>query len=112
MKTLLIAVLLTISASVFANPADIVRGSGCIFFDDNGTPWVDATSDFQMVFTNNEDGDANVRCEGYLPEGAALPDRALHFNFDNTGFVCLGGDEMWKMTVTPSGRATFTCHLN
>ena len=111
-KLLLVSALLTMSASIFADPADVIRSNGCIFFDDNGTPWADSTADLQFVFTNNEDGNANVRCEGYLPEEAALPERALHFNFDNTGFVCLGGDESWKMTVTPSGRATFTCHTN
>lgn len=90
--------------------ADVVRGNGCIFFDANGTAFVDPDARVQIVATNNRRGNANVYCQGSLPAGATLPSRAMHFDFDNTGFSCLAGDD-WKMTVTPSGRASFTCHV-
>lgn len=88
----------------------MVRSSGCVFFDANGTPWVDADSRVQIVSTNNPRGNRSAYCQGSLPAGAALPDRAMHFDNSNTGYVCLAGDD-WKMTVSPSGQASFTCHV-
>ncbi len=90
--------------------ADIARGEGCIFFDANGTPWLDADARVQIVTTNNGRGNRNAYCQGSLPAGAALPTEAQHFDNSNTGYISLAGDD-WKMTVSPSGRASFTCHV-
>jgi len=91
--------------------ADIVRGSGCAGFDANGTPAFDPAAQVQVVFTNNKNGVANARCEGNLQPGQVLPTKALKFNFANTGFFCLGGDETWQEVVTPSGNFSLICHL-
>jgi hypothetical protein len=89
--------------------ADVLRTNGCVFFDANGTAWFDADARIQIVTTNNPRGNQNVYCQGSLPAGATLPDRAMQFDFASTGFTCVGGQE-WKMTVSPSGQASFTCH--
>ena len=94
MKTLLtigtsLTLLMGISAFAF-NQADVVReDQGCTFFDGNGDPIaVDCT--VQRVYTNNEKGTFNLWGKAHLPEDAVLPERAMHFGFDNTGFTCEG----------------------
>lgn len=99
------------TAPVYAGPADIVSGQGCVGFDANGAPWYDPNAEFKIVFTNNPNGNANVKCTGHLPDAAPLPDRAMHWDFNNTGVPCLGGDEKWKAVTTPNGAFSFTCHL-
>ena len=90
--------------------ADIVRGTGCFFFDANGKEHFDPSANSQIIFTNNPKGNAIFRCDGHLPDGAPAPSRAMRFNHSNTGFECLGIDD-WTMVVTPSGRGSVTCHI-
>jgi len=106
------ALILTVTpgTGVVRASADIVRGTGCVFFDANGTPFVDPAATFQIVATNNGNGTVNARCQGTLT-GGVLPSKAMHFDGPSTGFTCLGGVDEWKMTVTPSGNGSFTCHI-
>jgi hypothetical protein len=92
-----------------AMQADIIRGLGCNFFDANGSLYHIPGARLE-VHTNNARGNTNVMCQGSLPDGAALPSRAMQFSFDNTGFTC-NGSTNWKGQITPSGRFSFTCHL-
>ena len=89
-------------------PADVIRDDqACVFFDGNGEPvGVDCT--VQRVYTNNDKGTWNLWGKAVLPEDAVLPDRAMHFDFDNTGFTC-DGSEVWRGTLTPKGRFSISC---
>lgn len=88
--------------------ADIVRGTGCVFFDATGAPFEDPGAAFQVVSTGNARGNTTVTCHGSLPAGAELPTRAMHWDFGNTGFTCLEEGD-WNGVTTPSGQASFTC---
>ena len=89
-------------------PADVIReDQSCVFFDGNGDPaGVDCT--VQRVHTNNDKDTWNLWGKAVLPEGAVLPDHAMHFDYDNTAFTC-DGSEDWKGTLTPNGRFSISC---
>jgi hypothetical protein len=98
------------SAAASIASADVVRSSGCVFFDAAGDAHFDADARLQIVRTNNARGTAAATCHGSLPDGADAPSQAMHFDFASTGFTCIGS-EVWTMTVTPSGHASFSCRI-
>ena len=107
---ILTGILPIVPSSATAEGADVVRyEGGCVFFDANGTPWVDPAATIQYVVTNNGRGNRNVTCHGELPAGATLPTSAMQWDQSNTGFTCLGGDD-WSGVSISSGNASFTCH--
>ncbi len=90
--------------------ATIIRSTGTIWFDGNGTPTVIPDGNIQIVATNNGRGNVNVRAFGTLPAGAALPATAMHFDNANTGFNCgFGGTIRFSGVTTPSGQFSFRC---
>jgi hypothetical protein len=97
--------------AAFAVPADeqaeVIRSNGVTWFDANGAPVFVPEADVQRVMTNNNRGNVNVRIHGTLPDGTALPDRAIQFTTESTGFTCFGVE--FKGVTTPSGQFSVTC---
>jgi hypothetical protein len=103
--------IISLTSPALAEGADVLRTNGCIVFDANGVPVFDPEAQVQIVNTNNKNGNISATCKGQLPAPGVLPDRALRFNFENTGFFCIvPGNEDWQEVVTPSGQAHLTCH--
>jgi hypothetical protein len=87
--------------------ADVIRSNGILWFDANGATVFVPEADVQRVVTNNPRGNVNVRIHGTLPAGTALPDRAMQFTTESTGFTCFGVE--FKGVTTPSGQFSVTC---
>lgn len=100
------------SSSGSAKP-QIIRDLGCIFFDANGTEFIDGAAEIQIIYTNTQSGAYAITCRGELPEGAVLPTEVMHWDpADKSEYACQPGAEVdeWRMTIFPSGTARFTCH--
>lgn len=110
-KLLAIAAVSVIAAAAvaFQPPmgADIARDFiGCGVWDAAGMFYVVTDGHNQLVQTNNDKGIWNYYCQGQLPEGATLPDRAG--SFVPEGVTCLGNGS-FRQVVTPSGNFTTVC---
>jgi hypothetical protein len=64
-------------------PATVIRSDGCSVVDANGVHYFDADCRLQIV--ENDNGYL-VQAQGRLPEGAALPNRALRRDITELGF--------------------------
>ena len=83
-----------------------INGLGCGMMDaDGGVQWV--TSDRAVITPN---GKERITCKAKrIPNSSG---RAVHFNYENTGFACgtdLGPTRDWHQTISSSGNATLTC---
>ncbi len=78
---------------------------GCLVFDGDGN--LAFTPEGRAVITSNN---VHVKCQiKGLPNSTG---KAQKFNFDNTGFTCIGEPEpTWHETVSASGNATLTCNV-
>jgi len=115
MKTLLLTITSIAAlgtASVNAEPTEIIRTTGCYLLDGAGTPFFDPECDKQFVITNSRNDNVNVNAKGRVPEGYVFPNRGMKWSGDtNPGFTCLGSNTTWRMTVSPSGNISLTCNL-
>lgn len=108
--------LFSLAASIFAALLGTVSAQAVVADPPTSCPGIDAN---HTVFNFNTDFAAStpsesgiVRCSGTLPEGAALPRKALRFPGEEFGATCstpLGSTPDWRMTVTPIGRVSFVC---
>ena len=114
MKSSLIAILLVlVSASTFADPAYKFHGDFVSVMDADGLPWACDDTSYTIVYNNGHPAGMLVAGKCWLPEEAALPDKAYSYDALETGLWCgcfLCPDES-KFTVTPSGRVNFQCRV-
>lgn len=103
--------LIAVSCCVFfanvvaAEPAEVLRDQSCLQFDSD---YVTSLSDSNItVNTNSANGNITFMCKssGFKNDTK----KRMVFNFDNTGFTCLG-DTNWQQILTPSGQAITRCH--
>jgi hypothetical protein len=102
--------LLCAATSAFAGAPSIhINGFGCGMIDGDGNPFIADIS--SVVITSS--GNANLKCQtkGTVPNSTG---KAVVYNFENTGITCettSGVTAKWKETVSASGNATLTCHM-
>jgi hypothetical protein len=82
-----------------------IDGFGCALFDGDGNLAL-ATGTSAVITSQG----IHIKCQVKgLPNSTG---KAQHFDFDNTGFTCIGEDEpTWHETVSASGNATLTCNV-
>lgn len=72
------------------------------------------TSDSHEVLTRvDTSGNTMFKCKVKL--GLPPPNGAVICDFENTGLPCItssGGTNEWQETISASGQATLTCHIN
>jgi hypothetical protein len=99
-----------VAGTASAGPAEVISQTGTIWFDGDGTPVVVPDGNIQIVVTNNDNGNINVRAYGTLPEGSVLPTKAQQYTDESTGFICgFGGTTSFRGVTTPSGQFSFQC---
>jgi hypothetical protein len=93
-----------------SSQAAIFNSTAVFWFDGDGNALLIPDANIQVVVTNNSRGNVNVRGFGTLPEGAVLPTRTMHWDNENTGYICgFGGTVEFSGVTTPSGQFSFTC---
>lgn len=112
MKKLFLATLalaLCASALAMAYPgASVIVNDGCTVVDANGAWFFDAECRLQIV--ENANGYL-VNAHGQLPEGAALPDKAMRRSITDMGFSwCFTPGDRGETVLTPSGNFNVSCH--
>jgi hypothetical protein len=100
-----------------ADRAVVVRSDGnCTLFDGNGME-VSGTA-FKATFTQSNSGNATAQCVGDVTPSSTA--RAVHYNFQTTGELCVIFDpttmatrttQNWEETVSATGNARITCHF-
>jgi hypothetical protein len=107
----LVAALSVLAVSVAsAEPAEVLDyTAGVIAFDGNGVPVFVLEAEYHRVYTNDDADTLNVTIKGTLPDGAALPDRAVRFETLHAGYHCTAGAYFFKYTLTPKGNFHYTC---
>ena len=99
--------------SAEAEAAVIGLGVDCNMFAGDGTVFTLGVG--QEVDTNNGrivEDDGKLTCVAMQPEDIPLNDRAVMFNFENTGFFCSTGSDLtatWREVVSASGRVALMC---
>jgi hypothetical protein len=101
--------------SAKAASAVVIRGNTCFVFDGNKNV-VETTGSVSVVTTGNT---SQITCIAKVPPSST--GKVVIYNFSNTGESCETSQSditgslptlQWLEVVTPSGRATLTCHLN
>lgn len=89
--------------------ATIIRGDFCALFDAEEALWFDFGCRIQSVRTKNG---YVYHVHARLPNGAALPDRALRRKVSDIAGItgCFESGDRGDMVVTPTGRVNITCH--
>ena len=112
-KILGVAAALVLAAGVLAfttsnGPATVITGDGCWVADANGALYWDGACRIQIV--TNDNG-FMVNAKGQLPEGAPLPEKALHRSIVDLGFsACYVPGDRGETVTTPSGNFNVSCH--
>ena len=114
MKKLLTTVIgLAILGSALAmlpEPAQVFTGESCTcWFDATGACVFVPDSQCHYVYTYSKNGNVNVSIKGTLPEGAVLPDKAMQFTSESTGYICNWDAPNFKGVTTPSGQFSYQC---
>jgi hypothetical protein len=75
------------------------------------------------VITPSRNLNRNVSCHGELPIDTIPPEKAVVWDFENTGLKCCVNFSLdpiyadwvstseWHETITPSGNVSLTCHF-
>lgn len=86
-----------------------ISDAGCEILDGAGNSFI-ADRD-QVVITSS--GNENLICKAKgIPNSTG---KAVHYNFENTGFLCLtdvNTTDQWHETLSPSGVANVQCKLH
>lgn len=101
---------LAFQAPAFAAPAIIITEFGCGLLDGNGD--FAFTTDTKSVTTTGGDGTIMLKCQADVANDTG---KAVNYDFEGTSLSCgtsLGGTDQWHQTVSASGKATLTCHIN
>jgi hypothetical protein len=88
--------------------AVVIKDDGCAMVDENGDVTVFSSSNVRV---QNSKGNALIQCKAFTPNTTGA---AIHWNFDNTGFLCLtnaGFTEKWQQTISDEGDASLICHF-
>lgn len=92
-----------------ANAESLVMETGCDVLAPDGVSYFYALGGKEVIKIDNK---VTITCKGTMPEEITRPDRAVHFDFENTGIsyhtdqfrVNKGLTNDWKEEITPSGR--------
>jgi hypothetical protein len=98
-----------VAAAKADNGAVIINDAGCGLLDGNGG-FALADSD-HAVITSNGNGVLVCKASGLANDTGT----AVRYNFASTGFLCgtpAGATQDWSETVSASGNATLSCHVN
>ena len=98
------------SNQALAVPALVIDDpGGCAVIDGAGN--VVAAPEGKIVVTNNANGNSLVKC--HASGLGNIPDRAAHWNNDNTGITCNNQQGQfttdWKGVADTEGNAVLTC---
>ena len=110
--TFMAVLVLGVSMTFANNSAEVNKDVGCNLVDAEGNLFFAPESGHQ-VLTNSAKDNSKITCHAQLPEGQVPPEKAIHWNFDNTNMLCSTGagfTDDWKGVVTPSGNVMLTCH--
>lgn len=116
--TLMAVASLVASSSVFvatnagASGAVVIKHRRCTLVASNGS-FFSTKGKVQAV--QSPSGNSKLTCHAVQPSRVPGPDRAVQFNYQNTGFTCFtffDSTKDWKEVVTPSGHATLVCHFH
>lgn len=99
------------SSRVGAEEALVIKDGTCALFDADGHLFF--TNQTQQVDTDSKNNNSKISCHAQQPATVALPAKAVHFNYENTGLLCSTGfglTQNWKAVVTPDGNSMLSCH--
>ncbi len=96
--------------------AVVIKDTECTVLDPNLQPF--DVIDTVKVITPSRNFNKNASCHGDLPVEILPPDKAVVWDFENTGLRCCVSfngftysTEKWHETITPSGNVSLTCHF-
>lgn len=108
--TLVLVSLMLLSSVVMADPAEVLKyDSYWGGFDGNGNFVFLVPVSVHKVITNDDTGTVNYAVKGTLPDGSALPDKAVHFETYHLGLICSFDAPYFKYTLTPNGDYKLQC---
>jgi hypothetical protein len=98
-----------------AQGATVIREDNrCGVFDSNSTIF---TTGYQAVISKSHNGNISLTCKA--KDVLNTTGKVLTFNYENTHIPCVYWDGShlhisydWTEVLTPSGNASYVCHLN
>jgi len=111
-KLLFVSTFMLFASVAYADPAVQIDLNGCGLCDANFDLWFSDDCEAKLIFTDGVPEGMVISGSATLPEGAAIPDRAMHYQSQDCGFsgCFVVGDES-KWTLTPTGRTNFWCRI-
>ena len=110
----LVASLMLVTPAANADPAIIITDFACGLLDGDGFGF--GTTDTKVVSSQNgKPGNRNINFKCHATGVPNSTGKAVHWNFDNTGFTCgtlFGSTTDWKETVSAGGKAVLTCKIH
>ena len=119
---LLTVVALVMVPALAGAQAVVIRDTSCTVLDPSKNPF--DVFDTIKVITPSRNDNKNVSCHGELPPISEFPEKAVVFDYENTGGLrcCVNfsldpsnpdwvSTSKWHETITPSGNVSLTCHF-
>jgi len=118
---LLTVVVLGMVPTLAGAQAVVIKDTSCTVLDPSKNPF--DVFDTIKVVTPSRNLNRNVSCHGELPIDTIPPEKAVVWDYENTGLKCCVNFSLdpnypdwvstseWHETITPSGNVSLTCHF-